>query len=212
MGMERILNSVTVNRRGRRRRDEGPVLDRERLTATLLEIALTHGVPGLQMRPVAKALGVSPKVLYNHVTDKQGMLDILVETILEKSLPDVTALTWDEALRAMANALHKAYKPYPGVLEMVLAQGSAALQRDYTIWFHAAARSALTEAGLAEEDIYPVFARFAVLVMGSVLYAESNARSLSPAETEEMLDRCFEQNLEMFLRDVRRISAETAAA
>lgn len=200
------LEGRKPNRRGRRRNEDGPALDRERLAATLLDIARHEGVTGLQMRPVAVALGVSPKVLYNHVTDKQGMLEILVETILGECMPDVQAKPWDETLRAMARALHQAYKPYPGVLDVVLAQGCDVLQQPYTKWFHATAQGALAQAGVPPAKIYPVFVRFAVIVMGSVLYEESNARSTAPSESQESLDECFEDNVDMFLKDVERIA------
>jgi TetR/AcrR family transcriptional regulator, tetracycline repressor protein len=192
-------------RRGRRRRDEGPVLDRERLVRTLLEIAAKQGVAGLQMRTVSKMLGVSPKVLYNHVMDKRGMLDILVEAIMAESMPDLSVATWDERMREMARALRRAYRPYPGILEAVLGEGADVLQRPYTLWFHATALGALAEVGLCGDEAYEVFVRFAVLVMGSVLYGESTRRSVIPTESDEMLDRVFEKNLDMFLREVEQI-------
>ncbi|WP_156415204.1 TetR/AcrR family transcriptional regulator [Sphingobium baderi] len=204
------LEKRKPNRRGRPRIEDGPVLDRERLAATLLDIARHEGVTGLQMRPVASALGVSPKVLYGHVTDKQGMLEILVETILDACMPDVRDKPWDETLRAMAGALHQAYKPFPGVLDVVLAQGCDVLQQPYTKWFHATAHAALTNAGIPQKKVYHVFVRFAVIVMGSVLYEESNARSADPSESQESLDQCFEENVEMFLKDVERMASDCA--
>src|SRR3546814_19227407 len=46
-------------RRGRRRLDEGPAIDRPRLTATVIELARTEGAEARHMRRVARAFGVS---------------------------------------------------------------------------------------------------------------------------------------------------------
>src|SRR3546814_11509708 len=46
-------------RRGRRRLDEGPALDRQRLTANLIALARTEGVGAINMRREARELGVA---------------------------------------------------------------------------------------------------------------------------------------------------------
>ena len=56
----------------RRRLDEGPALDRTRLVGALMKIARSEGVAAINMRRVAKELGVSARLLSLPPRRRQG--------------------------------------------------------------------------------------------------------------------------------------------
>jgi AcrR family transcriptional regulator len=56
----------------------------ERITAAALEIVDRDGLDALSMRQLAAALGVSPMALYNHVPNKERLLDRLCEELFSE--------------------------------------------------------------------------------------------------------------------------------
>ena len=59
-------------------------MTRRRVVEAALEIADQEGQEGLSMRRVGRALGVEAMSLYNHVADKDDLLEALVERVLEQ--------------------------------------------------------------------------------------------------------------------------------
>lgn len=79
-----------------------------------------EGLERLSMRLVARELAVSPMALYRHVTNKDDLLDGLVERLLgELELPE-ESLPWDERLRALARELRALARRRPGLFGLLL--------------------------------------------------------------------------------------------
>lgn len=81
--------STTTRRRGR--------LTRDAVLRRAVEIADAHGVEALTMRRLAEDLGVEAMSLYHHVDGKDGLLDGVVELVLEEVLDAVGRLEEDES-------------------------------------------------------------------------------------------------------------------
>ena len=58
-------------------------LNREKVLQAGLKLADEHGVEELSMRKLAKALGVEAMSLYNHVANKDDVLDRILDRVLE---------------------------------------------------------------------------------------------------------------------------------
>jgi AcrR family transcriptional regulator len=104
-----IFTEPPPRKRGRRRLDEGPALDRDRLIATLLTIVEREGLAAINMRRVARDLDVSPRLIYHHIRDKETMLVTLFDQILARHMPKLDGLDWQETLRAVAATAPQAY-------------------------------------------------------------------------------------------------------
>ncbi len=77
-------------------------LSRDRIVAAAMELADRGGLDTVTLRAVAERLGVEAMSLYKHVTNKDDILDGLVETVMgEMTLPD-RRLGWREFLKARA--------------------------------------------------------------------------------------------------------------
>ena len=59
-----------------------PPLTRPRVVRTALRLVDDHGLPALTMRALAIELQVSPMALYNHVRDKDELVDLMVDLML----------------------------------------------------------------------------------------------------------------------------------
>jgi AcrR family transcriptional regulator len=83
----------------KKRRD----LNRNRVVRAAVELADLNGIESLSMRKVAEAVGFEAMSLYNHVTDKDDLLDGMVDMIFsEIDLPSTSETDWMSAMRQRA--------------------------------------------------------------------------------------------------------------
>ncbi len=88
--------------------NERTPLSRDRILATAVAMADEHGVDELSMRKLARELGYEVMSLYNHVTNKDDLIDGMVDTIAgEIATPD-DDLGWKAAVRQVAMSAHDA--------------------------------------------------------------------------------------------------------
>jgi AcrR family transcriptional regulator len=77
-------------------------LTRERVMATALALADREGIAALSMRNLGEALGVEAMSLYNHVTNKEEIVDGMIDLVFgEIDLP-VAGGPWKSAMRRRA--------------------------------------------------------------------------------------------------------------
>jgi AcrR family transcriptional regulator len=88
-------------------------LNRDRILAAAVEIADERGVGAITMRAVASRLGVEAMSLYNHVANKDDILDGMADLVAEQfDLPqDVDS--WREAMRRRAVSAHQVFGRHP---------------------------------------------------------------------------------------------------
>ena len=66
-----------------RRRPKGKEpLSRERVLGAAIDLADRDGLESVSMRKLAQGLGVDPMSLYNHVRDKDDLLDGIADAIV----------------------------------------------------------------------------------------------------------------------------------
>lgn len=119
-----------------RKRKEREPLTAERVIAAAIAIANAHGTTALTMRSVADALGVQAMSLYNHVANKDAILDRMVDAVFARiAVP--TNTDWRTAMRTRARAIYEVLKAHPwaiGLLESRRAPGATTLvHHDATI-------------------------------------------------------------------------------
>ena len=85
-------------------------LSRERILRAALAIADEQGIEALSMRKLAQALGFEAMSLYNHVANKNDLLDGLLDLVLEETDTPSHDEPWDAAIRASAISVHDAFR------------------------------------------------------------------------------------------------------
>lgn len=88
--------------------DERPPLTRERVLATAIALADEHGVDGLSMRKLAAQLGYEVMSLYNHVRNKDDLLEAMLDEVYGTIAPPAADDDWKPALRSLAVRTHDA--------------------------------------------------------------------------------------------------------
>lgn len=82
-----------------------PPITREAIVAAALPILDAEGLDALSMRRVADALGTGPASLYQHVSGKDELLELLFDAILrDVKLPEPSAEDWQTPLKQLMRA------------------------------------------------------------------------------------------------------------
>ena len=97
-------------------------LTRHKILKNACLIADRKGIDQLTMRKLAVSLDVEAMSLYNHVTNKNDVIDGIVELVcLEFQLPDLNN-HWRDALRDCAISTHQALLNHPWAASLMLSR------------------------------------------------------------------------------------------
>lgn len=99
-----------------RKRSNGtrPSLDRQRVLEAAVELADRQGLASLSMRKLGGELGVEAMSLYNHVANKDDLLDGIVDVVAaEFESPGAIEGDWRAVIRRCAMAEHEALLRHP---------------------------------------------------------------------------------------------------
>ncbi len=92
-----------------------PPLTRPRIVRTALRLADDRGLPALTMRALATELEVSPMALYNHVRDKEELVDLMVDLMLGEVDCSASQGDWAAQLRALVCSYHQVLSAHRGL-------------------------------------------------------------------------------------------------
>ena len=112
------MTTVAPTKQASRRRQPAanPALSRDEITRVALEFGAQEGFDQLSMRSLARVLGVTPMALYHHVADKQDLLAMLVDQVLEPvEIPPADFGTWQERLAELQRRNRESSARYPGI-------------------------------------------------------------------------------------------------
>lgn len=102
-----------------------PPLTRERILRAALELADTEGLESLSMRKIATTLGVRAMSLYNHVANKDEIVDGLVELVVgEIELPSLQD-DWRTAMMRRGNSAHTVLLRHPWAIMALMTRENA---------------------------------------------------------------------------------------
>src|SRR5688572_3357708 len=90
----------------RKKRSRTEPLSRETVLGAALKLADERGLDALSMRVLAEALGVEAMSLYNHVANKEAILDGLVEEVVSELEMPSFDVAWRDAMRRRAISAH----------------------------------------------------------------------------------------------------------
>ncbi len=123
-------------------------LNRERVLQAALKLADETGIDTLSMRRLAQTLGVEAMSLYNHVKNKEDLIDGMVDRVVaEMAVPDLAA-DWQLEIRRIANSAHCVLMSHPWATLMLVSRvnvGPAKLRH------FDATQGCLVNAGLSPE-------------------------------------------------------------
>lgn len=86
---------------------------REELLDQVTDHVLAHGLIGLTLRPVAKAIGTSDRMLIYHFGSRDHLVTEVVTRTGDRSVAEIVALPAEASVRDGVNALWRAYQTRP---------------------------------------------------------------------------------------------------
>src|SRR5437660_628702 len=88
-------------------------LSRDRILQAALDLADDGGIEALTMRKLGHVLGFEAMSLYNHVTNKDDVLDGILDLVLAETEPPAPTGDWDAAVRRSAISVRQALRRHP---------------------------------------------------------------------------------------------------
>ena len=94
-------------------------LSRERVLSAAVKLADRGGVESLSMRKLAQALKVEAMSLYNHVANKDEILDGLVEIVISEIELPAKGADWKDGMRLRANSAREMFLRHPWAISLM---------------------------------------------------------------------------------------------
>jgi AcrR family transcriptional regulator len=168
------MENVTSDRRSRegittREKDlpRREPLTRQRIIRTALGIMDQEGLEAVTMRRIGRALGVEAMSLYNHVRDKEAILDGICEEVLaEFRVPQ--AESWEEAARLGAREYRRLLLVHPNVITLMSERETPFTSPD-SLRAYEFALDIFRSAGLSQADAVKAFHSFGGYILGYVM-------------------------------------------
>jgi AcrR family transcriptional regulator len=110
-----------------------PLLTHHQIVRAAMEIADAEGLQALSMRKVASKLGAGTMSLYRYVTNKDDLLDLMVDAILGEELPDKPSGDWRSELAEMAQRTRRGARRHPWAIRFMLTRPNLGPQALRTI-------------------------------------------------------------------------------
>jgi AcrR family transcriptional regulator len=208
-------------------------LSRERIIHAALRIMDDEGLDAVTMRRVGRELGVEAMSLYNHVRDKEDILDGITEEVLG-GLRVPTADDWAESARLTAREFRRVLLAHPGVMTLLTERDKPFTTVD-SLQLYERIFDLFRMAGLSEADTAQAFHVFGGYILGSVTlelglmvgspkdeaHHEEMARLVESADLPRMrevmpflidcdLDAQFDFGLDLMIEGLRSRIAETS--
>jgi AcrR family transcriptional regulator len=210
-------------------------LSRDRILETALGLVDEGGLDALSMRKLGHALGFEAMSLYNHVANKDDVINGILDLVLAEGEPPSSSGDWDAAVRESAISMHAALRRHPWASPVVMTPGRI---RPARLRYMDSLLGRLREAGFSAETTYHAYHVLDGHIFGFSLweashsYTEADAaefagafdRLIPPEEYPHLREHAeqhfaegphrevsaFEYGLDLILDGLRRIRAETS--
>ena len=144
-------------------------LSRDRVLRAAIDLADETGIGSLSMRKLGQALGVEAMSLYNHVTNKDDILNGIIDIVEgDIELPSAGFDAWKAALRRTAMSAHDAYERHPWAASLSL---STTGERPARWRYMNAILGCLREAGFSAETTDLAYHALESHISGFTLWA-----------------------------------------
>lgn len=97
-------------------------LNRERVIERALRLADAEGIKALSMRKLAQLLRVEAMSLYNHVKNKDDLLDGMVELVAAELYVPTLGGNWQQEMRQRATSAHEVLMKHPWSSELFMSR------------------------------------------------------------------------------------------
>jgi AcrR family transcriptional regulator len=164
-------------------------LSRERVLQAAVRLADEGGIESLTMRKLAGALGVEAMSLYNHVANKDDLVDGIVDLVVSEIDLPATTEDWETAIREYAISAHEALLRHPWACSLVMSPTTTRTMRTARLQYMEWLLGRLRGAGFSPELTYHAYHTLDSHILGFTLWQlghSAGAKEL--AGTQDLTD------------------------
>jgi AcrR family transcriptional regulator len=165
-------------------------LSRERVLGAAVAFADQNGIASLSMRKLGEALGVEAMSLYNHVANKEQLLDGMVDLVFSEIELPSGADAWMPAMRKRAQSARQALGHHPWAIALISTRTSPG---PATLRHHDAVIGSLRKAGFSIELTAHAFSALDGYIYGFALQEATLPLGDTAEETAEVAQMMVEQ-------------------
>lgn len=197
-------------------RPRTPLLDRERIALTALQLVAKQGE--FSVPQIARALGVQTGSVYHHVDGRAGVVELIRELVCDRIADEALALEpWDRALEEWARSYRAAFAAYPRAIPLLM---TTPVRAPRVLAQYERAVGRLLAAGFPRGTVMPLLTALENLVLGSALDLAAPEAMWEPTAGTPLLadalaavgprraDAAFELGLAGFLVHARALRGE----
>jgi AcrR family transcriptional regulator len=142
-------------------------LSRERVLRAAIGLADEAGIESLSMRKLGQELGVEAMSLYNHVANKDDILNAIVDMVVSEIEPPSRGADWKTALRQSAKSAYEVLLRHPWAASLMLSGPGVSQAR---LRYMDALLGTLREAGFSAEMTDHAYHALDSHIMGFTLW------------------------------------------
>jgi AcrR family transcriptional regulator len=159
-------------------------LSRDRILRAALARADEGGIESLTMRKLAAELGFEAMSLYNHVSNKDDLVNGMLDLVLDETELPASGLSWDEAIKRSAVTVYEALRRHSWACPLLM---SAHHVRPARLRHMDALLGALRDAGFSAETTYTAYHVLDGYITGFSYWHLSH--TYTPTEVTELIER-----------------------
>src|SRR5262245_2505510 len=144
-------------------------LTRDRIVDAAMQVMDTEGLEAVSMRRVAREVGVEAMSLYNHVEDKDDLLQAVCDRVMSGfEFPEETG-DWVESCKAAARSWRRVLQAHPDVMRLFAETHGPSPSTLESLQPTELALRLLRNGGLSDRDTVQAFHAFGGYIQGFVM-------------------------------------------
>jgi len=142
-------------------------LSKDRVLRAAISLADEGGIESLSMRKLAQMLGVEAMSLYNHVANKDDILDGIADLVWSQIELPSGEQDWEAAIRKCAISAHDALVQHPWACNLIM---SSTRVRPARLRYMEALLRQLRETGFSADETYHAYHALDSHILGFTLW------------------------------------------
>jgi len=155
----------------------GQRLTRDTVIIQATQLIARDGLAAFSLRGLADALGVSPNALYNHVSNREDLLDAVTDRFVASIRLPVGQQPWPDWVHAVAAGLRSQLIEHPGLTELMLTRAASTATGPKML---SRFLDRLVSAGLDRAVAHVAWHAVLTVVVGSVLQEQARNADREP--------------------------------
>lgn len=177
-------------------------LSRDRILDAAVALADAEGIEALSMRRIGHALGVEAMSLYNHVANKEDILNGILDVIIGEIDMAETGPEWKTIIRARAVSAREVLVRHPWAPSVIQSRTTITYA---TMKYFEATLAVLFEAGFSEDLTHHAIHALGSRVLGFTQELFDMANT-DPEAEKEMMERLTPEDFPNATRMLAKIS------